>query len=96
MRQMVLNNRKIGRIRKYQTPARKRRTLEEFVRGQLNNLLGGMFRGFGVAIGFTLLAAIMIMIMSYIVQWNLPYISEFIAKVLKMVEFNLEGHTSIK
>lgn len=96
MQGTVLNNNRNLKTRKYQTPALKERKLYDFIRGQINNLLGGMFRGFGVAIGFTLLAAVMIILMSYIVQWNLPYISEFIAKVMKMVEFNLEGHTSIK
>lgn len=49
------------------------------------NLWGGIGRGIGMAIGFTILGAVLFLILQQIVTLNLPLISEFIAEVLDMV-----------
>lgn len=50
------------------------------------NFMGGIARGIGLAIGFTLLGALAFVILSKIVSWNLPVISDFLAQLLDMVE----------
>lgn len=54
------------------------------------NFLGGLSRGFGAAIGFTLLAALVIYILQRVVKWNLPVIGKFISEIVNIVESNLE------
>lgn len=49
------------------------------------NFLGGLSRGFGIGIGATLLAALFIIVLSRIVQLNIPIIGEFIAEIVKIV-----------
>lgn len=50
------------------------------------NFINGLARGFGMAIGFTLLGALSIYVLNKIVQINLPYIGEFISEIVKIVE----------
>jgi hypothetical protein len=50
------------------------------------NFINGLARGFGIAIGFTLLGALAIYVLNKIVQINLPYIGEFISEIVKIVE----------
>ena len=48
------------------------------------NFIAGLGKGFGQAIGFTILAAIVIGIL---VSWvNLPFIGRYIAKLLNLVQ----------
>lgn len=54
------------------------------------NFLGGLARGFGAAVGFTLLAALIIYILQWIVKWNLPVIGKFISDIVNIVERNLD------
>lgn len=54
------------------------------------NFLGGLARGFGAAIGFTLLTALTIYIMQWLVRWNLPVIGKFISEIVNIVENNLQ------
>jgi len=54
------------------------------------NFLGGLARGFGIAIGFTLLTAVIIYIMQWLVRWNLPVIGKFISEIVDIVENNLQ------
>lgn len=49
------------------------------------NLLGGIGRGIGMAIGFTILGAALFLILQKVVMLNLPVISNFIADILDMV-----------
>ena len=49
------------------------------------NLWGGIGRGIGMAIGFTLLGAALFLVLQEIVTLNLPLISEFIAEILDMM-----------
>lgn len=50
------------------------------------NILGGIARGMGMAIGFSLLGAVVFLILQEIVMMNLPGISNFIAQILDLVE----------
>lgn len=53
------------------------------------NFIGGLARGFGIAIGVTLLTAVIIYFMQWLVKWNLPVIGEFISEIVNIVENNL-------
>lgn len=50
------------------------------------NFIAGLARGFGVAIGATLLGAIFLVGLFKLGQLNLPLIGEFIAKIVKIVQ----------
>jgi hypothetical protein len=54
------------------------------------NFLGGLARGFGAAIGFTLLGALAIYILQTIVMWKLPVIGNFITEIVNIVQDNLK------
>lgn len=54
------------------------------------NFLGGLSRGFGIAVGFTLLGALMVYILQIVVRWNLPVIGDFIAAIVRIVQYNLD------
>ncbi|MEW5785903.1 MAG: DUF5665 domain-containing protein [Bacillota bacterium] len=53
------------------------------------NFLGGIARGLGIAIGATLLAAVLLYFLQRIVMLNLPVIGDFIAELIKIVNQNL-------
>ena len=53
------------------------------------NFLGGMARGFGMAIGFTLLGALVLYILQRLVILRLPLIGDFIADIIKIVQKQL-------
>lgn len=53
------------------------------------NLLGGMARGIGMAIGFTIFTAIIVYILQYIGALNIPVIGDFIADIVKIVQHQL-------
>lgn len=53
------------------------------------NFINGLARGFGIAVGFTILGAIAIYILNIVVKINLPYIGEFISEIVKIVEEKL-------
>lgn len=55
------------------------------------NFLGGLARGFGIAIGFTILGAFIIYILQIVVKWKLPLIGEFISEIVKIVQDNMKG-----
>jgi hypothetical protein len=50
------------------------------------NFLVGIARGFGTAIGFTILAAIVVYLMQKIVILNMPIIGSFIADLVRIVQ----------
>lgn len=54
------------------------------------NFLGGLARGFGIGIGATILAALFVIILSRIVQLNIPIIGEFIAEIVKTVDSHMK------
>ena len=53
------------------------------------NFIGGVARGFGIAVGFTLLGAIVIYFLQIVVKWKLPVIGAFISEIVKIVHENL-------
>ena len=53
------------------------------------SFLTGLARGFGTAIGFTILGAIAITVLQRVTVDNLPIIGRFLADVVRMVEENL-------
>lgn len=55
----------------------------------LINFLGGVARGFGIALGFTILGALAIWFMQRLVVFNLPIIGDFIAEIVRIVQSRL-------
>ncbi|MEW5921810.1 MAG: DUF5665 domain-containing protein [Bacillota bacterium] len=49
------------------------------------NFLGGLFRGFGIALGMTLLGALVLWMLQRLVLLNLPLIGDFIADLIRIV-----------
>lgn len=49
------------------------------------NFWAGVARGFGMAIGFTILAALVIYILQQIVVLNMPVIGKFVADIVNIV-----------
>ena len=56
----------------------------------LANFIGGLSRGFGIAIGFTLLGAVGMYILQAVVRWKLPLIGEFITRIVEIVQQNMD------
>ena len=50
--------------------------------------LSGMLRGLGMAVGFTLLGALIVWILNVIARSNIPYIADFISRIVEIVESN--------
>lgn len=50
------------------------------------NFIAGIARGFGIAIGFTLLGAIVFIILQRLVGLDLPLVGDFIAELVKYVQ----------
>jgi len=55
----------------------------------ITNLIAGMMRGMGFAVGFTILGALVILLARQLALANLPGIGDFFAEVVKMVELKL-------
>ena len=53
------------------------------------NFLGGVFRGFGIAVGITILGAMIIYFLQRLVMLNLPLIGDFIAELVRIVQQHL-------
>jgi len=51
----------------------------------LLNFMGGVARGLGIAVGATLLAAVLIYALQRLVMLNLPVIGNFIAELVRIV-----------
>ena len=56
------------------------------------NFLLGIARGFGMAIGFTILAAFVIYLLQHFLVWNLPVIGDFLAQLADIVINQLQVH----
>ncbi|MDF2533267.1 MAG: hypothetical protein K0R80_2166 [Clostridia bacterium] len=54
-----------------------------------NNFIAGLARGFGMAIGFTILGAVVIYFLRQSVFLNIPILGNFIAEIVKIVQDNL-------
>lgn len=53
------------------------------------NFVSGVARGFGFAVGFSILGALLIVLLQRFTVDNLPVIGEFLAEVIRVVERNL-------
>jgi hypothetical protein len=53
------------------------------------NLLAGLARGFGMAVGFSVLAAAFVLFLRRLVLLNLPWINEFLTNLLEMTNGNI-------
>lgn len=53
------------------------------------NFVSGVARGFGFAVGFSLLGALFIVLLQRMAVDSLPVIGEFLAEVIRIVEKNL-------
>ncbi len=53
------------------------------------NFLFGIARGFGAAIGFTVLAALVLYFLQKVIMLNVPVIGEFIADIVAIVQTQL-------
>ena len=54
------------------------------------NFVGGLSRGLGIAIGFTVLGALVIMLLRRLMYLNLPLIGDFIADIVLIVQDHLK------
>ena len=55
------------------------------------NFIAGIARGFGFAVGFALLGAILVYLLKQIVVLNLPVIGDFIADLVEIVQYQIEA-----
>jgi len=53
------------------------------------NFIAGLARGFGMAVGFTLLGAVALYFLTRLANKNLPIIGGFIAEIVKIVKQHL-------
>ncbi len=66
------------------------RFLEDRRRFYRMHLLGGIVRGLGTAIGFTILGAVLVWLLQDLAQRNLPVIGDFLAEIVNLVQRRLE------
>ena len=52
--------------------------------------LGGLFRGMGMAVGFTLLGAVIVLLLRLLAQRSLPLIGDFLVEIMNIVQSRLE------
>ncbi len=57
------------------------------------NFLSGVARGMGIAVGFTLLSAVVLIVLQRLVVLNLPGVSSFIAEIVRLVQLQLKIHS---
>lgn len=53
------------------------------------NFISGLARGLGIAVGFAILGAILVIILQRLVSLNLPLIGGFIADLVEIVQLQL-------
>ncbi len=53
------------------------------------NFIAGLGRGVGIAVGFTILGALVLYLLKYLVVLNLPWIGGFIAEIVRMVQLKI-------
>ena len=66
------------------------RYLDDRKRMIRHHLVSGMVKGVGMAIGFTLLSALLVIILRRLAEQNLPLIGDFLAQMVKLVQRRLE------
>lgn len=55
-----------------------------------SHFLGGLARGVGMAIGFTVLGAVLVILLRHLAEQNLPLIGDFLAQIVTVVQRRLE------
>ncbi len=55
-----------------------------------SNFWGGVARGVGMAVGFTILGAVLVMILQDLARHNLPLIGDALAEIVQVVQRRLE------
>lgn len=55
------------------------------------NFLSGLTRGFGIAVGFSLIGALFLYVLGRVAALNLPVIGEFIAEITRIVQVELSA-----
>lgn len=53
------------------------------------NFIAGVGRGVGIAVGFTILGALILYLLKHLVMLNLPWIGGFIAEIVRMVQLRI-------
>ncbi len=61
------------------------RYLEDRKRFYRMQLIGGIIRGFGTAVGFSVLGAVLVWLLQGLAQRNLPVISDFLMQLMDML-----------
>lgn len=54
-----------------------------------SNFWGGIARGVGMAVGFTILGAVLVIVLQDLARRNLPLIGDVLAEILKVVQRQL-------
>lgn len=54
-----------------------------------SNFMWGLARGFGMAVGFTILGAVILYALKSVVWSNIPIIGRYIAEIVKIVQNNI-------
>ncbi len=49
------------------------------------NFISGLARGFGLAIGFFVLGAIMVWLLGRLAVWNIPVVGDYVTEIVKIV-----------
>lgn len=55
------------------------------------NFVAGVVRGFGIAVGFTAVGAVFLYLLGRVAALNLPYIGNFVAEIVRIVQTELAG-----
>ncbi|MGE5528906.1 MAG: DUF5665 domain-containing protein [Patescibacteria group bacterium] len=55
------------------------------------NFLAGLARGFGIAVGLTMVAAVFFSLLGRAAQLNLPVIGRYIAEIVRLVQTQLRN-----
>ena len=53
----------------------------------LNNFLAGLFKGIGNAVGFFIIGAIIIYLISLLASRNLPIIGDFLEEIINLIKY---------
>lgn len=57
------------------------------------NFLAGLARGFGIAIGLTIIASLFIVLLTRLASLNLPIIGKYIAELVRIVNEQLRPYS---
>lgn len=56
----------------------------------IRNLMAGISKGIGIGIGFTILTAILVILLQKVVTLNIPVIGKYIADIVDIVQSNMK------